>query len=392
MPQRLFELLTLFLKLGLIGFGGPATHIATIEEEVVTRRQWMTPQHYLDLVGATNLIPGPNSTEIAIYVGFVRAGYPGLVVAGVGFIFPAVVITTAFAMAYLRFGSIPNVAPFLDGIKPAVLAVIFAAMLRFGQKAVKSWRLALLGLLVALYSMLGLNEVIALLSGGFIGMIWLRASDGKSHNGEKTGAAVGSLALVSTLKSAKAWAGPLAVAVGGGIVGVPLWKLGLFFLKVGSVMYGTGYVLVAFLEGGLVHDYGWLTQKQLLDAIAIGQFTPGPLLSTATFIGYLLSGFPGAVIATIGIFLPSFLFVALLNPLVPRLRNSVWTSVFMDAVNVSAIALMATVTIKLGCATLTRWPAWIIAGAASVAAVRWKVNAPWLVLAGAILGWLFAWV
>lgn len=381
------ELATLFLRLGLIGFGGPAAHIAMMEDEVVTRRKWLTPEHFLDLIGATNLIPGPNSTEMAMHVGYVRAGLAGLIVAGGCFILPAVLITAGFAFFYVRFGSLPQVAPLLVGIKPAVLAVIFTAMWRLGQKAVKGWRLAVLGVGVMLLTLGGMNEVVALLAGGLLGMFWLTEEQrGDSNSGDKT-AATGA-AVVAGLKPLKALAVPIVTTASALATAVPLWKLGLFFLKVGAVLYGSGYVLVAFLEGGLVHQYGWLTQRQLLDAVAIGQFTPGPVLSTATFIGYVIAGVPGVAVATLAIFLPSFFFVAALNPIVPRLRRSLWMASFLDAVNVSAIALMAAVTVKLAHATLTDWRGGVIALAACVVSLRWKkVNASWLVLGGAILGW-----
>ncbi len=373
---RLPALAALFLKLGTIGFGGPAAHIALMEEEVVARRGWLTREHYLDLVGATNLIPGPNSTEMAIHVGYVRAGWPGLLVAGAAFILPAVLITSAAAWAYVEYGSLPQVSPLLYGIKPVVLAVILGAVWRLGRSAVKGWRLLVIGLAVIAAVLLGVNEIIALLLGGVLGMFWLRLAAGGA-----TGP--GGMAALLALPGLPALVQP------GGSAGVRLWDLGLFFLKIGSVLYGSGYVLVAFLEGGLVRDLGWLTQQQLLDAIALGQFTPGPVLSTATFVGYVLAGVPGAVVATLGIFAPSFLFVAILNPVVPRLRGWPWTAAFLDAVNVSAIGLMVAVVAELAATTLTGWPAWVLAVGAAIAAVWWRVNPAWLVVGGAVLGWVF---
>jgi chromate transporter len=365
------------LKLGTIGFGGPAAHIALMEEEVVARRGWLTREHYLDLVGATNLIPGPNSTEMAIHVGYVRAGWPGLLVAGAAFILPAVLITSAAAWAYVEYGSLPQVSPLLYGIKPVVVAVILGAVWRLGRSAVKGWRLLIIGLAVVAAVLLGVNEIVALLLGGVLGMFWLRLAAGGA-----TGS--GGMAALLALPALPALVQP------GGPAGVRLWDLALFFLKIGSVLYGSGYVLVAFLEGGLVRDLGWLTQQQLLDAIALGQFTPGPVLSTATFVGYVLAGVPGAVVATLGIFAPSFLFVAILNPVVPRLRGWPWTAAFLDAVNVSAIGLMVAVVAELAASTLTGWPAWVLAVSAAVAAVWWRVNPAWLVVGGAVLGWVFA--
>ncbi|MEX2472667.1 MAG: chromate efflux transporter [Gemmatimonadota bacterium] len=381
------ELARLFLKLGVIAFGGPAAHIAMLEDEVVTRRKWIGRQHFLDLIGATNLIPGPNSTEMTMHVGYERAGWAGLATAGSCFIGPAVVITGVLGWLYVQYGSLPAVEPFLYGIKPAVIAVILGAVWRLARPAVKDWRFAVLGVGVAVALLLGLGEIQGLLLGGVLGMLWFRASGGDDsgtasryvpilflRDGTSVGVQVGGSAAAGA-------AGAAGVAAA-----VSLPKLFLFFLKVGSVLYGSGYVLVAFLEGGLVSDYGWLTQAQLLDAIAIGQLTPGPVLSTATFIGYVLDGVPGAAAATVGIFVPSFFFVLLLNPLIPRLRESAWLSAFLDAVNVSALALMVAVTIQLGVAVLVSWPAWVIALAAGVLVVRFRTNAVWLVLGGALVG------
>jgi chromate transporter len=389
--NRLGELAKLFFKLGVIGFGGPAAHIAMMEDEVVKRRQWLTRSHFLDLIGATNLIPGPNSTEMAIHVGYTYGGWPGLIVAGVCFILPAVLITAAFAWIYVEFGTLPQVAPLIYGIKPAVLAVILGAVWRLGKKAVKNSKLLMIGLGVAVLVFYGQNEVIALLLGGSLGMIWLRLSDKGNPPPEETAAIMA--AGLTTSAALKATA-----ATGATVASVPLWQLGWFFLKVGSVLFGSGYVLVAFLEGGLVREQGWLTKAQLLDAIAIGQFTPGPVLSTSTFIGYLIAGFPGAVVATVAIFLPSFLFVVLLNPLVPRLRASKWASAFLDAVNVSSVALMGVVTLNLSQTTLIKpagafsidWLSALIAISAAVLAIRFQINAAWLVLGGALIGWLFS--
>jgi len=367
----------LFLKLGAIGFGGPAVTIAMMEDEVVTRRKWLSRDYFLDLIGTTNLIPGPNATEIAIHVGYLRAGWLGLLLAGACFIIPAALITGVFAWAYVRFGSLPQIAPFLQGIKPAVLAVIVVALWRLGKTAVKGWRLGAMGLAVALASLLGVNEILALFAGGILGMAWLQADRLKRLFVGRDGSALGW--FIPGLASAMQQGQGLAP-------GLSLWSLGLFFLKIGAVMYGSGYVLIAFLQGGLVDDLGWLTQQQLLDAIAAGQLTPGPLSSTATFIGYLLLGIPGALVCTVAMFLPSFLFVAALSPIVPRLRRSPWAGSFLDAVNVCALGLMAAVAVELGVATLRDWPSVLIALIAAVAALRWKLNSAWLVLGGAVAG------
>ena len=378
-PGRIGALARLFLKLGFVAFGGPAAHIAMLEDEVVERRGWLSRQHFLDLIGATNLVPGPNSTEMVMHVGYERAGWRGLFVAGACFIGPAVLLTGLLAWSYVAFGSVPAVAPLLVGIKPAVLAIILGALWKLGRKAIKGWRLGVLALAVTAAVLGGVGEVPALFVGGVLGALWLKASR------EPDSGSAARLLPILFLQTAPAVGGVAAGAVGG----VSLWKLFGFFLKVGSVLYGSGYVLVAFLEGDLVGNYGWLTQAQLLDAIAIGQFTPGPVLSTATFVGYLIEGVPGALVATLGIFLPSFVFVGLLNPLVPRLRRSAWLSAFLDAVNAAAVALMAAVTLELGLAVLVEPAALVIFALAALAVLRFKLSTVWIVLGGALLG--YAW-
>lgn len=382
--SRLGEVAKLFLKLGIIGFGGPVAHIAMIEDEVVKRRQWLTREHFLDLLGATNLIPGPNSTEMAIHIGYIYAGWLGLIVAGVCFILPAVVITGVFAWIYVKYGTLPQVAPLLYGIKPAVLAIILNAIWGLAKKAVKTRQLLIIAVIVGVATFFWkVNEIIALLIGGFLGMLWLNGGNKNNSPGNQTNLLIAGLTIGATWQATSVSA-----------VSVPLWQLGWFFLKVGSVLFGGGYLLVAFLQGGLVEEYGWLTQQQLLDAIAIGQFTPGPVLSTATFIGYVIAGMPGAIVATLGIFLPSFLFVAALNPLIPRLRASAWTRAFLDSVNVSAVALMVLTTLQLGVATLTiqkapymDFIASAIALISVILVLRYRINAVWLVLGGSLIGW-----
>jgi len=376
---RLKEIAILFLKLGLISFGGPAAHIALMEDEFVNRRQWLTREHFLDLLGATNLIPGPNSTEMAIHIGYSYGGFLGLIIAGICFTLPAVIITGILAAIYLQFGDLPQIAPLLYGIKPAVLVVILDALWRLGKKAVKSRELLLIGLGVAVLLFLGINELIALLLGGVLGMIWLVTRANQS---------------LQMLTTAVVLQGAIATQTEPtNLVTPSLAELGLFFLKVGSVLFGGGYVLIAFLEGELVGQYHWLTKPQLLDAIAIGQFTPGPVLSTATFIGYLILGIPGAIVATLGIFLPSFVFVAALNPLVPKMRKSKWTAAFLDAVNVSSVALMLVVTITLAQATLFQpfdLVAMAIALSAGFVLFRYRLNTAWIVLGAAVIGWLIS--
>lgn len=375
---RIRELARVFFKLGILGFGGPAAHIAMMEEEVVERRKWIDRQHFLDLIGATNLIPGPNSTEMTMHVGYSRGGWLGLFVAGGSFIFPAALITGILAWAYVAYGQLPAVEPFLIGIKPAVLAVILGALWRLGKKAIKGPALAVLGAIVAAALLLGIAEIPALLAGGVVGMgILVMLGNARNSGASPPSGSAKSFVLPMLLQPAS---GAAAAAT------ISTWKLGLFFLKVGAVLYGSGYVLIAFLEGDLVDNYGWLTQQQLLDAIAIGQFTPGPVLTTATFIGYILAGLPGAIVATLGIFLPAFIFTGILHPIVPKLRKSKWTAGFLDAINASAVALMAVVTFSLGRNVLIDILPVAIFLVAAVLSLRYKVSTVWLVLGGAVVG------
>ncbi len=372
-----------FLRLGLTGFGGPAVHVAMMEEEFVARRGWVSRQHFLDLVGATNLIPGPNSTEMTMHLGYERAGARGLVVAGASFLLPAVLISAALARSYAALGALPAVEPFLWGIRPAVLAVILGAVWKLGRAALGDRRLAAVALAVCASVLAGLGEVQALLAGGLLGTLWLRSRAA----GEPRGARALAPLLPLCLPRAPA-AGAAAAGVAAAASAAAPWQLFLFFLKVGSILYGSGYVLVAFLDGGLVQERGWLDREELLEAIAVGQLTPGPLLSSATFVGYLLAGVPGALAATLGIVLPSFAFVWILNPLVPRLRRSPWLAAFLDAVNAASVALMAAVLLQLGASTLAGWRAWSIAALAALLSLRLRVGAPWIVLIGSGLGWL----
>jgi chromate transporter len=395
---RLRELAALFLKLGTISFGGPAAHIALMETEVIRRREWLTKQQFLDLLGAANLIPGPTSTEMAISVGFVRAGWAGLCVAGASFILPAAVITGMFAWAYVRFGGMPQAASALGGVKAAVIVVIAIAIWRLGKTAVKDWGLAVLGGAALGIFILGVNPLVILFGGGLIGMLARRVA--------KSGSA-GTLlvscffptprfGVIMTRTKWAVWmrafgaATVTSVAAGAVVVRPSVYKIGLFFLKLGAVLYGGGYVLLAFLEQGLVQQRAWLTHQQLLDAVAIGQFTPGPVFSTATFIGYILGGAPGAAAATVGIFLPSFFYVGLLAPVLFRLRQSAWIAGFLDSVNVCAVALMGGVTFRLAVDALHGWPSWGIAVVSLAILLRWKVSPAWVVLGGGIVGLVLA--
>lgn len=379
------ELATLYLKLGTISFGGPAAAIALMEDEVVAKRQWITRQQFLDMLGVTNLIPGPNSTEMAIIVGLARAGWAGLCLAGACFILPAALITAAIAWAYVRFGALPQAQSLLAGIKPAVIAVIAIAVWRLGRIAVRNVWLSVLGGAVLGAFLLGANPVAILFGGGLAGMLVerARAQRREARAGAKLSAGW------PLLKKSFLFPAFAAAAVAPAAKRVPLAQIALFFLKVGAVLYGGGYVLFAFVEHGLVHDHPWLTHHQVLDAIAVGQFTPGPVLSTATFIGYLLGGGWGAAVATLAIFLPSFLYVAALGPWLPRLRQSPWMAAFLNSVNVCAVALMAAVTVRLAIDALRGWPAWVITLAALAALWKWKVNPAWIVLGGSLAGMAF---
>lgn len=394
--DRLRGLIALFLKLGAISFGGPAAAIALMEDEVVRKRQWITRQRFLDMLGLTNVIPGPNSTEMAINVGFARAGWAGLAVAGTSFIVPAALITAAVAWTYVRFGTLPLAESLLAGVKPAVIAVIAIAVWRLGKIAIRDAWLGVLGTLALVAFLVKISPLAILAAGGVIGMGVQQIR--KLRRAASSDGTILSAGLILVKKSillptllAGLLPGALVVAAGVPVAKrVPVARLGWFFLKVGAVLYGGGYVLFAFVEQGLVRDHHWLTQQQVLDAIAIGQFTPGPVLSTATFIGYLLGGGWGAVVATVAIFLPSFLYVALLGPILPRLRRSSWMAGFLDSVNVCAVALMAGVTVRLAGDALRGWPMWVIAAAALAVLWKWKVNPAWVVLGGGLAGMLSA--
>jgi chromate transporter len=347
------------------------------------------------MLGATNLIPGPTSTELAINVGFVRAGWIGLCVAGASFILPAALITGAFAWAYVRFGTLTQAVSALEGIKAAVIAVIAIAIWRLGRAAVKNVGLAVLGVISLGAFFLGVNPIAILFGGGVTGMLGRQVGStrGASSLLFSASSRVFSVTWKSTLSATLLrWFGVAAVAssAAAAVARPSVVRIGLLFLKIGAVLYGGGYVLLAFLEQGLVRQHAWLTQQQLLDAVAIGQFTPGPVLSTATFIGYILGGVPGAAVATVGIFLPSFFYVALLAPVLFQLRQSAWMAAFLDSVNVCAVALMAGVTFRLAADALRGWHDWAVALTALAVLLRWKVSPAWVVLGGGVVGLLLA--
>jgi chromate transporter len=378
------ELARLFVKLGTIGFGGPAAHIALMEDEVVRRRGWLTREAFLDYVGATNLIPGPNSTELAIEIGRDRAGWAGLVVAGVAFIVPAALIVGATAWAYMRFGQLPAALALFAGVKPVVIAIVVQALWRLTRTAVKTLWLGILAVGAIGAVIAGVHELVVLLAAAVVAAL---AAIVRARDADQRAANVASIGATLTVrKPALAGAlGPLGAAIAGPAA-VSLWSLFGIFLKIGSVLFGSGYVLLAFLRADFVERLGWLTERQLLDAVAVGQVTPGPVFTTATFIGYVLGGVPGAVVATVGIFLPAFVFVALSGPVIPRLRRSRIAGAALDGVNAASLALMAVVTWQLGRASIVSVPTALLAIGAGLLLTFRRINAAWLILAGAIVG------
>ena len=366
---KLKELATVFFRLGAIAFGGPAAHIAMMDDEVVVRRRWLSREKLLDLIGVTNLLPGPNSTELAIHIGYEQAGWRGLFVAGSCFILPAMAIVWLLAILYVRWQTVPQTAWLLYGIKPVIIAVVLKALWKLGNKAAKDIPTTVAGIVAFILYFAGFNEVLLLISLGIAVMLW--------KNWQSGDAVSGVFFPVSAM-----------LAQGGASAAVAVTWVSVFgfFLKIGCVLYGSGYVLLAFLQRDLVERNQWLTSQQLLDAVAIGQITPGPVLTTATFVGYLLAGNAGAIAGTVGIFLPAFLLVGIVNPWVPRLRQSAWTSGFLDGVNAGALGLMAGVTITLGRAAVVDWLTAIMAILSAIAVFRFKINPVWLVIVGGAIG------
>jgi len=367
--QRLRELVIVFLRLGTTAFGGPAAHIAMMDEEIVERRKWLSREKLIDLIGITNLIPGPNSTELAIHIGYERAGWLGLITAGVCFILPAFLMVWLLAFLYAQYQTTPQLGWLLYGIKPVILAVVVQALWKLSQKALKDRATWAIAIAVAGLSWLGWNEILLLLLAGLAMLVlksWRNLSD-------------------RTL-----WPIPLLLAQtpSRAVAEAPhSWQVFWVFLKIGSVLYGSGYVLLAFLQKELVERLQWLTSQQILDAVAIGQFTPGPVFTTATFVGYLVAGNSGAIAATVGIFLPAFVLVALINPYAARLRRSPLTSALLDGVNAASLGLMAVVTLKLSTAAVVDWLTAGLAIASVVAVFKFRVNSTYLVLAGGLIGW-----
>lgn len=368
------EIAWLFLKLGTISFGGPAAHIALMDQEVVRKRGWLDRDHFLSLLAATNLVPGPNATEMAIHIGYVHAGWPGLIAGGVSFILPAFLICLGIGWFYLEFGSIPEIASIFYGINPVVIAIILVATYRLGKSAIKSWWEILLGVSALMAALIGMDEALILLAAGVAGILVHSIPKWISHK---------QLPVVLILPFVS-FARHFSELLSG--LDDRLVQLGLFFLKVGSLLFGSGMVLFAFIQKDVVSGYGWLTQQQLIDAIAVGQMTPGPVSSSATFIGYLVSGWQGAIVATIAMFLPSFIIVAATGPLIPRLRRSPLAQAFLRGVNVAVVALILSVSLALfKSAFIDPWT--VIIGVAGLFALLFlRIDTFWLIVVGAVLG------
>ncbi len=360
------ELALVFLKLGTSAFGGPAAHIAMMEDEFVRRRGWITRGEFLDRLGAANLIPGPSSTEMAIHIGLLKRGWKGLLVAGACFIVPAAVMVGLIASIYVRFGTLPRVASVLAAVKPVVIAIIAQAFWSLGKTAIKGVWLAVIGVLGAAAYVWHAHELLILLGAAVLASIPLGKGSAK--------------------QALAAWLPMAAIVAGGERIPVTLGRLFLTFLKIGSVLFGSGYVLLAFLRTDFVERLHWLTEKQLLDAVAVGQITPGPVFTTATFLGYLVAGTRGAVVATVAIFLPAFVLVAISGPLVPRIRRSPVASAALDGVIVASLGLMGVVACQLGRDAIMNWQTGLIAFVSAVLLFRYRVNSAWLILGAAAIG------
>jgi len=372
--RRAWEVAKLFLKLGTISFGGPAAHIALMEAEVVRKRGWLNREHFLDLLAITNLVPGPNATEMAIHIGAIHAGWLGFLVGGAAFILPAALISGALAWSYVTYGSLPSVQALFAGINPVIIAIILGATYRLGKVALKDWKLATLAVICLGAALLGLNQVLILLAAGAVGLaLYSRAMLGRL-------ALLASAKTCEVLKTSQVF---VAAAVQPRLI-----DLGLFFLKVGALLFGSGMVFFAFVERDLVGTFGWLTQRQLVDAIAVGQMTPGPVLSSATFIGFLAAGWPGAAVATVAVFLPSFLIMALAGAYLPRLRHWPASQAFLKGVNAAVVALIAAVAMSLIRSSLVDVASVLIALAGLILLVRFKAEPWWLILGGGALGLL----
>jgi chromate transporter len=369
------DIALVFLKLGTITFGGPAATISMMEDEIVHRKTWLTREEFLDLIGITNLIPGPNSTEISIHIGHRLAGWKGLLIAGICFISPAVLIVTCFAWTYVRYGTLPEIEIILSGIKPVIVTIILLALFRFGQSAIKTKSLCLIAVIATITYSLGVSEILVIFAAGFLNLIF--------KNLKKITTSSKSLAYLFV--GTQLTSNTNFIINPNNPTDFSLIKLFMFFVKVSSILFGSGYVLLAFLKADLVDKFGWLTEAQLLDAIAVGQFTPGPLFTTATFIGYILAGFPGAIVATVGIFLPAFFFVAITAPFVNRIRQSKNVSTILDGINIASLALMAVVTFTIGKTILINFLSLGIFSFSLILLTKFKINPIWLIISGGIV-------
>ena len=384
--NRLTEVAGLFLRLGFTAFGGPAAHIAMLRDEVVHRRKWISDERFIDLMGIASIIPGPTSTELAIYVGYLRAGWPGLVLAGVCFILPAMIIVLALAWAYVTYGALPQIGWLFYGIQPVVVAIIAVALWNLSRTLLKGIWPVLFALALLILYLSGINVLIILFGGGLLYGLGSWAQQSRMGKNKMTG-----LSLLPLSSWHAGWKATATAILGGGAAGaatVNLWALFLTFLKYGAVVYGSGYVLLAFLRTDLVQNLHWLTDQQLLDAISVGQFTPGPVFTTATFIGYLIGSWPGAVLATVGIFLPSFILILLVHPVAERLRASTLTAPLLKGINIAAIALMGGVLVQLAQHAFTDVLTVALALISFAILVRFKLNSVWLILLGALIGLL----
>jgi len=371
------EMALVFLKLGTIAFGGPAAHIALMEDEFVTRRRWLTREQFLDRLGAANLIPGPSSTEMAIFIGYEKRGWPGLLVAGCTFILPAAILVGAIAAAYVRYGTLPQVNGVLYALKPVVIAVVIQAFWKLARSAVKSVWIGIVGGVAALLYAIRMHEVLILA----IAAVLAGAPTLYRQLARLRESALGALIPLSPVHVLVAAAAP-AVPVG-------LWRLFLTFAKISAVLFGSGYVLLAFLRTDLVDGLHWLTEKQLLDSVAVGQITPGPVFTTATFIGYIIGGVPGALVATIGVFAPAFIFVAVSGVVIPRIRRSKIAGSMLDGVVVGSLALIGVVAWQLGRAAIIDVPTLMIAIVSTGLLLRFRINSAWLIAAAGAFGWLY---
>jgi len=370
--KRLKELASIFLRLGLTAFGGPAAHIAMMHDEVVKRRKWLDEQQFLDLMGATNLIPGPNSTQMAIHMGLERAGWRGMIVSGSCFIFPSAILVTLLTWLYVQYGTTSQAEGLFYGIKPVIIAIVLQALYMLGRKAVKGVLTSLVGIGVIAGYFFGINEILLIFLGGLLVMLL------RNYNSLSGSRIFSFIAPVLGINLVALQSKEIALST-----------LFLVFFKIGAVLYGSGYVLLAFLEADFVETLGWITSQQLIDVVALGQVTPGPLLTTATSIGYLTAGIPGAVIATVGIFLPSFVLVAAVNPIIPRLRKSPLAGAALDGVNAASLGLMAAVTIQLARVSLID-PLTIIIALLCVGTLFFlRINSTWLIAGGGLIGILY---